>query len=236
MEWKTDALLLRAADYGENGKLVTLLTAERGKVAASLKGVKKAGAKLRFAAQPFCFAEYVLFARGGRNTVTSASLYDGFYPLCEDMRRFTAAAAVVETCDAVALEGMDCGRLLVAAVRALGELCEDDPLALVRFLLSALAFAGYPVEAGACPVCGRTPAGRMRFSFSDGAFFCNDCLPDAVPASESTYRAVRAALGQGEGTQDGTVRAVRLLSAYFARQVGVQVRALEGYLGSVRGE
>ena len=54
MEIKADALLLRAADYGENDKIVTLLTAEYGKIAAAMKGVKKAGAKLRFAAQPFC--------------------------------------------------------------------------------------------------------------------------------------------------------------------------------------
>ena len=53
MESKTDALLLRAVDYGENDKIVTLLTADRGKIAAAVKGVKNAGAKLRFAAQPF---------------------------------------------------------------------------------------------------------------------------------------------------------------------------------------
>ena len=53
MEFKADALLLRAVDYGENDRIATLLTAERGKIGAALKGVRKAGAKLRFAAQPF---------------------------------------------------------------------------------------------------------------------------------------------------------------------------------------
>lgn len=43
MEFKADALLLRAADYGENDKIVTLLTAQRGKIAAALKGVKRRG-------------------------------------------------------------------------------------------------------------------------------------------------------------------------------------------------
>ena len=66
MEWKADALLLRAADYGESDKMVTLLTADRGKIGAALKGVKKAGAKLRFAAQPFCFAEYQRIEKNAR--------------------------------------------------------------------------------------------------------------------------------------------------------------------------
>ncbi len=234
MEFKADALLLRAVDYGENDRMVTLLTAERGKIAASLKGVRKAGARLRFAAQPFCFAEYVFAARGGRNTVTSAALHDGFYALCEDVTRYYAAAVVTETCDRISLEGMQAAPLLVAAVTALEGLCADEPLALLTFLLAALAYAGYPVETGACPACGRVPAGRMRFSFADGAFFCDECLPDAVPASESTYLALRAARGTGEATPDGIVRALRLLGAYFERQVGAQLPALAQYLRFVR--
>ena len=234
MEFKADALLLRAVDYGENDRMVTLLTAERGKIAASLKGVRKAGARLRFAAQPFCFAEYVFAARGGRNTVTSAALHDGFYALCEDVTRYYAAAVVTETCDRISLEGMQAAPLLVAAVTALEGLCADEPLALLTFLLAALAYAGYPVETGACPACGRVPAGRMRFSFADGAFFCDECLPDAVPASESTYLALRAARGTGEATADGIVRALRLLGAYFERQVGAQLPALAQYLRFVR--
>lgn len=234
MEFKADALLLRAVDYGENDRMVTLLTAERGKIAASLKGVRKAGARLRFAAQPFCFAEYVFAARGGRNTVTSAALHDGFYALCEDVTRYYAAAVVTETCDRISLEGMQAAPLLVAAVTALEGLCADEPLALLTFLLAALAYAGYPVETGACPACGRVPAGRMRFSFADGAFFCDECLPDAVPASESTYLALRAARGTGEATPDGIVRALRLLGAYFERQVGAQLPALAQYLRLVR--
>lgn len=234
MEFKADALLLRAVDYGENDRMVTLLTAERGKIAASLKGVRKAGARLRFAAQPFCFAEYVFAARGGRNTVTSAALHDGFYALCEDVTRYYAAAVVTETCDRISLEGMQAAPLLVAAVTALEGLCADEPLALLTFLLAALAYAGYPVETGACPACGRVPAGRMRFSFADGAFFCDECLPDAVPASESTYLALRAARGTGEAEPDGIVRALRLLGAYFERQVGAQLPALAQYLRFVR--
>lgn len=234
MEFKADALLLRAVDYGENDRMVTLLTAERGKIAASLKGVRKAGARLRFAAQPFCFAEYVFAARGGRNTVTSAALHDGFYALCEDVTRYYAAAVVTETCDRISLEGMQAAPLLVAAVTALEGLCADETLALLTFLLAALAYAGYPVETGACPACGRVPAGRMRFSFADGAFFCDGCLPDAVPASESAYLALRAARGTGEATPDGIVRALRLLGAYFERQVGAQLPALAQYLRFVR--
>ena len=235
MEYKADALVLRTADYGEYDKMVTLLTAERGKIGAALKGVRRAGAKLKFAAQPFCFAEFVLAARSGRNTIASAALHDGFYPLREDVVRYYAGMTVLSACDKVALEGMRSGELLVSAVTALEGIVQDDPLALLRFFLAALAFAGYPVSAGACPVCGREPSGRMRFDFAGGSFLCSGCSEEGVPASESTYRAVRAAQGEGAAETDGIVRALRLLGAYFSFQVGAELPELPEYLRLLRG-
>ncbi len=234
MEYKAEALVLRAADYGEYDKIVTLLTAERGKIAASLKGVRKSAAKLRFAAQPFCFAEFVLAARGGRNTVTSAALHDGFYAIREDVIRYYAGAAALSACDKIALEGMPSGRLLVSAVTALEGIAQDEPLALVRFLWEALAFAGYPVSAGACPVCGRRPAGRMRFDFAGGCFLCEGCSAEGALASERTYRVFRALGGEGEADADGIVRALRLLGAYFSYQVGGEIAELSEYLRLLR--
>lgn len=231
MEFKTDALVLRAADYGENDKIVTLLTADRGKIAAGMKGVKKAGAKLRFAAQPFCFAEYVLSVRGGRNTVIGAALHDGFFSLCGDVNAYYAAACVAETCDKLVLEGMESGGFLVAAVSALKELGNETSFALIRFLLKALALAGYPVRAEEeCAVCGKRLSGRMRFDFAEGAFTCAECGGGAA-ASESTYATLRAAIsGEGESTPDGEKRALRLLRAYFNEQTDDDIPVLGEYL------
>lgn len=235
MEFKADALLLRSTDYGENDKIVTLLTAERGKLSAGIKGVKKAGAKLKFAAQPFCFAEYVLAARGGRNTVISASLHDGFYALREDICAYYAAACVTELCDRVLFEGMEGGGLLIAAVQALRSFCEGNTEdALVSFLLTAAAEAGYPVHAEECPVCGKPLFGRMAFDMNSGCFTCAGCS-DGVPASESTYRAIRAAYAGESVEGDGNIRALRLLRAYFLHQTDLDLPPLEEYLRLIVG-
>ena len=231
MECKTDALLLRSADYGENDRIVTLLTAERGKISATMKGVKKAGAKLNFASQPFCFAEYVLAEKGGRYTVTGASLHDGFFALREDISALYGASCVLQACDLLLYEGMTGGELLVLAVRALGELASGQGAnALLKFLLGALGLAGYPIEAGSCPVCGSIPAGRMRFDMDRGLFTCFD-HSDGVPASETTYLTVRAALGgEDRGDADGDLRALRLVGAYFHAKTDAEIRSLGEYL------
>ena len=56
MEFKADALLLRAVDYGENDRIATLLTAERGKISAALKGGKKGGRKTAVCSPAFLFS------------------------------------------------------------------------------------------------------------------------------------------------------------------------------------
>ncbi len=234
MEIKTDALMLRAVDYGENDKMVTLLTAEYGKIGAAMKGVKKGGAKLKFAAQPFCFAEYVLAERNGRYTVTSASLHDGFYSLREDISAYYAACAVCEACDSLLYEGMASGRLLLVAVNAFAAMTEGEiSRALIRFLLQALELAGYPVSAEECPSCGKMPKGKLFFDLASGSFFCGDCGV-GTPASESTFYVLRRESGLSVKkeclTADGEKRALRLLKAYFNYQTEGELSALGEYI------
>lgn len=240
MEFKTDALLLRAVDYGENDKIVTLLTAQNGKVGAAMKGVKKANAKMKFAAQPFCFAEYVLTERSGRHTVTSAFLHDGFYPLREDVTAFYGGTLVCEICDKLTYEGMACGKLLVSAITALKELSNGGgSMSVVRFLLSALRDSGYPVKAESCPYCGEPLSGRMRFNMESGTFSCDAC-GGGTAASESTYRVIRAAEHMQENAfernLDGERRALRLLGAYFNYQVESELSSLAEYVALLANE
>lgn len=235
MEIKTDALMLRAVDYGENDKMATLLTAGYGKLGAAVKGVKKAAARLKFAAQPFCFAEYVLAEKNGRHTVVSASLHDGFYPLREDVCAYYAAAAVCEVCDRIAYEGMQTGSLLLLAVTALKEMTGEPPSGpLIRFLLGALAFAGYPIRAEGCALCGAALSGRMRFDMESGSFVCEAC-GKGTPASEVTYLTISAALSggappTGEAGKEGEKRALRLLSSYLTYQTDAEFPALIEYI------
>lgn len=229
MQIKTDALLLRAVNFGESDKIVTLLGAE-GKLTAGMRGVRKAGAKLGFAAQPFCFAEYVLARRGSRNTVISASLHDGFFSLSGDIRSFYAAGCITEACDKLCLEGMEGGPLLVEAVSALGSLAAGGGSgAVVRFFVRALALAGYALRADAL-----AEGEKLYFDMERGAF-CLSARAEGVRVSVQTYRSVRFALGLGGGeTEDGNARALRLLGAYFAGRTDTELGTLNEYLRLAR--
>lgn len=226
--------MLRATDYLENDKILTLLTAERGKITAGIKGVKKAGAKLKFAAQPFCFAEYILAERGGRYTVTQASECESFYELRTDVNKFYAACAVCETAIALMYEGDENGALFSDCVRALSEMCTgDEGVALVGFLLSALRGAGYGVSLENCPHCGANLSGaeRLRFDLDTGSFSCWDCGTGAG-ASGSTFSALCAADGKAgfQASADGKKRALKLLKEYLAYKTDARCLSLSEYI------
>ena len=226
--------MLRAVDYLENDKILTLLTAERGKLTAGIKGVKKAGAKLKFAAQPFCFAEYILAERGGRYTVTQASECESFYELRTDINKFYAACAVCEAAIALTYEGDDSGEIFSDCVRTLSSMCaNDEGLTLIGFLLAVLRKAGYGVSLENCRVCGAdlTAAEKMRFNMDTGSFCCWDC-GTGVGVSGVTYNVLRAADGHpdGELTADGKKRALKLLKEYLAYKTDAKLNSLQEFI------
>lgn len=233
MEVKVNALVIRACDYGENDKILTLLTAEKGKITAGIKGVKKAGAKLKFAAQPFCFAEYVLAARGGRYVVTGAAESESFYDLRTDVGKFYAACAAAEAAGAVAYEGEDCAPVFYECVKTLSAMCAGDECgALIRFLLFLLKQSGYGVYAGRC-ACGKELTGyaRLFFDMDTGAFSCPDCGA-GTPASGVTYAAIRrfSGLPAPDAGADGCKRALRLLYGYFGYKTDCALKSLSEYI------
>ncbi len=234
-ELKVNALMIRATDYGENDRILTLLTAEAGKLTAGIKGVRKAGAKLKFAAQPFCFAEYVLVKRGERYTVIQASECESFFELRCDVNKLYAASSVCEAACALSFEGDDCSRIFYAAVRALSAMCGgDESMELIKFLLVALKSAGYGIGVENCTECGRplTAEQRLRFDMDTGSFTCWEC-GDGAGTGGATYNTLRAAEGKshvGECTAESEKRALRLLREYIAYKTDARCAGLSEYI------
>ncbi len=236
MEVKVSGVTLRAADYNENDKIITLLTAESGKITAAVKGVKKAGAKLRFAAQPFCFAEFVLARRGEKYTVIGAAEAESFYDLRTDVNKFYAASAAAEAALNLTFEGDGDREILYKLLKTFSDMCGgDEKQALIGFLTFSLRRAGYGLALDNCVKCGTPLLGRdkLRFDFDAGAFSCYDC-GEGAGASRVTYNVLRKIDGKNfEGdfiTGDGEKRALRLLREYFSYKLNFAFKSLSEYI------
>lgn len=147
MEVKVNALCVRATDYKDNDRILTLCTIEKGKLSAGIKGCKSPKSKLRFAASPLCFGEYLLAEKGGRYTVTGCNQIDGFYDIVCDLDKYYAAFAVLEVAER--LTGEDaaaCAEITLAALDTLRRICylgESPAVAVLKFVLECLRLSGY---------------------------------------------------------------------------------------------
>jgi len=228
--------MVRAIDYNESDKILTLLSAEKGKIIAGIKGVKKAGAKLKFAAQPFCFAEYILTGKGDKFTVIGASENESFYELRNDINKFYAACSVCEAASSLTYESGEESAVFYLAIKALTEMCNtDESLALIKFLLFALREVGYGISLDNCVICGGElhTQPKMRFDFNTGSFSCWDC-GNGEGASLVTYNTLRCVLGKEYNpacvTEDGKKRALRLLKEYLVYKTDSRFLSLSEYI------
>lgn len=233
MEEKVSGIVLGGISYGENDKILKLFTLEKGLISAKIKGVKKAGAKLKFASEPFCFAEYIIRNGKAGYTVINASLFDSFYPIREDIFKYYAGATVLEFIKKFYLENQVSPEIFLSCVSALKSMAysEDYASALVKFLIFALKDGGYALETHGCFDCRKEFSERMFFDYNSGAFYCSECYKgEGREINPQTFLALQKAENGGALTIEEGVKALRLLDYYLDNKVGEQIKSLKELL------
>ena len=231
MEEKASGIVLGGVNFGENDKILNIFTLEQGVVSAKIKGVKKAGAKLKFASEPFCFAEFIFMKKGTMRTVKNASLIDSFYPVRENVVKYFCAGTVIEFIKRFYKEEMISEQTFFLAVETLKQISYGDQpkSALIKFLLSALDFAGYALRIKDCALCEEDIQNRVFFDYRLGAFYCFECAPDgAREISVNTFSALQKSdTDQLLDDDIGCDRALKLLDYYLENRTEENLKSLK---------
>lgn len=177
MEEKYNAICIRSVGYKDNDKMLTLFTLENGLVDCVLRGVKKPNAKLKFAGEVFCFAEYVLVEKNGRRTVIEANEIDGFYELRLDIEKYYSAMGIVEFLRGFCHNDEANYQLFLNTVNVLKaiEKTDNPMLCLVKYYIEGLKIQGYGITFDNCNNCHKKISARAFFDFDDCVFKCQDC-------------------------------------------------------------
>ncbi|MCQ2387923.1 MAG: DNA repair protein RecO [Clostridia bacterium] len=220
MEEKLSGIVLSGVSFGENDKILTIFTLEQGTVSAKIKGVKKAGAKLKFAAEPFCFAEFIFSKNGNMRTVINASLIDSFYPIREDLIKYFSAGTIVEYIKKFLKENIVSNEMFVLAVNSLKELAYGKKSSydiLANFLMEGLSLSGYALNLNGCYKCGVIPKDKIYFDSSIGAFICSDCFSgEGREINLSTFSALLDIKNGRETQREFAIKGLKLLDFYIA--------------------
>lgn len=188
---KTTGIVVRSVEYGEADKILTLITLEFGKITVLARGVKKDKAKLKYAAAPFSFGEYVLASsQGDRLTLAECVQQESFFELTTELDRYYAGFILLETLEKLSVRESN-PDLFIAVLTGLKDLAygeSDAKISLVQALLSVLEVSGYGLNFRTCANCGGALGKGVTFDFSSG-LVCSSCVvadgvgvPDAVLA------------------------------------------------------
>lgn len=230
---RTDGIVLRHVNFGENDRILTILSPTLGLVTVSARGCRKATSRMLSASELFTAGEYLLYEKEGRFTLSSFSLQENFYPLRNDFTRLSHGAYWLALCEATAQPGEDCARLfkmllLSLAVLTYGELPER-PLTAV-FLMQFSALAGFEPCLDVCARCGKPLEAPMRYDAEHGGACCAKCAPAGYALAPQVLSWLREAQQKGafvlagkralpEGDEETAERAFRLMHAHVERRV-----------------
>lgn len=176
--YRVHGIILSRIDFGEADRVITLYTAEAGKVRAVAKGVRKTTSRL--AGHLELFVEAQLQIARGRNldVITQSVTQNAFRTLREDLWRTTYACVAAELTDRFTVEGVTIAPLFDLLRLTLERLDADrDPeLAIRLFEVQALGLLGYRPELQQCVNCrtALTPTGNF-FAAIAGGVLCFDC-------------------------------------------------------------
>lgn len=198
-EIKTEAIVLRHANYREMDRMVTLLSPTHGRVAASAYGCRKVGSRLSGCTEWFVCGEYLLTQRKGMPSVAQCQLIESHFGLREQLPRLAHAAYLGRLWEESAQPDEPAPALYGIARAALLLLSDSElppDLITAVYLLKTSDALGYRPELSACAHCGRAlhPAGA-RMDALRGGLTCRECaLPGNIPLHAPSVRLLQSAL------------------------------------------
>jgi DNA repair protein RecO (recombination protein O) len=205
--FQTQALILRALDFGESDRILHLLAPDTGRLTAIAKGARRS--LRRFPGTLDLFNELRVQVQRGRASsmarLEQASLIRSFAPLRSDSARFALGCYLLELLDRLAPEGgprAESRKLFGFALGALEtiSLSPVDPRLRTLLELRALEALGLSPELRCCVRCGEDVGirgGDVRFRVADGGPVCARCAPATeglLPVQLGTLRSLEQAL------------------------------------------
>lgn len=178
-EIKTKGIIIKSSDYKDSDKIVTIFSADFGIIKARARGVKKAKAKLAFAAQPFAFCEFILIAKSGFYTIINASSIDQFFDLTADFDKYIFCLSCLEVCEKTIKENDINHEMFLLLLNMLKKVCygEVSPMiAFIKFMFEAFKFLGFSMEIEHCACCESELSDKyFAFSYDFNGLICPKC-------------------------------------------------------------
>lgn len=180
--YKVEGIVLKARDFGEADRILTILDRDLGKLEGVAKGARRPKSRLGGPCQPFSHNQFLLWQGRSLDGIIQCEVISSFAPLREDLLRLAAASYITELVDDVVHERDPSPDIFDLVLGLFTWLAEVEPTpgsvthVLRAFELRLLNLCGFGPSLDACASCG-TPAGDGATAFSPaaGGVVCSAC-------------------------------------------------------------
>lgn len=175
----TTGLIIKTSPVGEYDRRIVILTKERGKITAFVKGARRQNSRFMATTDTFCFGEFKLYPGREAYNVTDAIVRNYFEELRLDFESAYYGMYFLEIADYYARENADekeMLKLLYQSLRALTTASLDNRL--VRYIY----------ECKAVTVNGEFPGVSDGASYSDSFYYTIDYIVNTPVERIYTFR------------------------------------------------
>lgn len=188
-------MVLSAIPVGDYDKRVQILTKERGKIAAFMRGARRPDSPFLAASSPFSFGRFEVYESRSSYRVSKTAISHYFRELVQDLDAVSYGFYFLEVASYYTQENMDGTEflnLLYVTLKALLKPAPDNRLVRRIYELRVLVLSGEYPDVFSCAKCGRKQE-LYYFSMKRHGTLCPDCLKGeyAVPLDESTLYALQ---------------------------------------------
>ncbi|HLW70845.1 MAG TPA: DNA repair protein RecO [Candidatus Binataceae bacterium] len=186
-EESSPAIVLRARDYSESDRIVTLLTRDFGKLGGIAKGAKASRRRFERKLEPFSCVTLFFRRRPLGQLVFITRAEPGPMPqpvLEDDLRKIALGSYMVELADALTREEADAAAAYNVLAAGLAVLGRGPATAALRsaYDMKMLRAAGFGLEFDNCRICRSRvgiDAAAAYFVISRGGIVCMRCRSEA---------------------------------------------------------
>ena len=171
-------IVLRETETKEADKILTVLTAEQGRISVIARGVRRKGCKYAACAQPLAYSEWTLYQKGDWYYANDGSTLELFNGLRTDLEAMALGFYMAELTEAVTTEETAAAELLrhlLNGLYALSALHKLPALVKPAFEMKLLSLAGYEPLADGCVYCGCPEPEQPLLDVVQGVLRCRSC-------------------------------------------------------------
>ena len=179
MVFATDGFITKVTDVGASDKLITVITAERGRIGVMVKGGRSPSSKLTSISQLFTYGNFEIYEKNSMFWLRGGSVTNHFYSLSTDIVKVALATYLCDVANELSDEGFECDEILPLLLNSIylvskGE--KDIRIIKAVFELRAMAISGYLPELSCCAYCYEEYRELMYLDIMGGKLICTDCM------------------------------------------------------------